>query len=96
MSQQNLSKLERKPDIDNDTLQKIAEAMKIPVEAIKNFDESGVINIISSTLHDNSGSVFNNPVFNPTEKIIELYELRLKDKDEQIALLKSMLEKNKS
>ena len=54
MSQQNLSKLERKPDIDNDTLKKIAEAMKIPVEAIKNFDENGVINIISSTLHDNS------------------------------------------
>jgi len=35
----------------------------------------------------------NNPTFNPIDKIIELYEKRLQDKDDEIALLKSLLEK---
>jgi len=35
----------------------------------------------------------NNPTFNPIDKIIELYEKRLQDKDNEIALLKSLLEK---
>jgi len=93
MSQQNFSKLEQKEIIDNEILEKIAKTMKIPSEVIKNFNEDGVINIISSTLHDNSGSVMYNPTFNTVEKIVELYEKILAGKDEQIALLKSMLEK---
>ena len=93
MSQQNFSKLEQKEIIDNEILEKIAKTMKIPSEVIKNFNEDGVINIISSTLHDNSGSVMYNPTFDTVEKIVELYEKILAGKDEQIALLKSMLEK---
>ena len=93
MTQQNFSFLEQKADIDKVTLEKIASIMKIPVEVIRNFSEDGVINIISSTLHDNSGSVLYNPTFNPIDKIIELYEKRLQDKDNEIALLKSLLEK---
>jgi len=95
MTQQNFSCLEQKADIDNDTLEKIAAIMKIPVEVIKNFNEDGVINIISSTLHDGSGSVIYNPSFNPIDKVVELYDKRLQDKDEQIALLKSLLERGK-
>ncbi|MDR3047006.1 MAG: helix-turn-helix domain-containing protein [Bacteroidales bacterium] len=92
MTQQNFSNLEQKSDIDTETLEKVAKVMKVPVEAIKNFNEDGVINIISSTLHDNSGSVIYNPTFNPIDKIVELYEKLLTDKTEQIALLKSLLE----
>jgi transcriptional regulator with XRE-family HTH domain len=91
MSQQNFSKLEQKEIIDNETLEKIAKIMKIPSEVIKNFNEDGVINIISSTLHDNSGSVMYNPTFNAVEKIVELYENLIATKDEQIAMLKKML-----
>ena len=65
MSQQNFSSLEQKTDIDSETLEKIAKAMKIPVEAIKHFNEEGVINIVSSTLYDTSGSVIYNPSSTP-------------------------------
>jgi len=34
-----------------------------------------------------------NPTFNPMDKIIELYEKRLQEKDNEIALLKNLLEK---
>jgi transcriptional regulator with XRE-family HTH domain len=37
MSQQNFSNLEQKARIDSEMLEKIAKAMKIPVEAIKNI-----------------------------------------------------------
>lgn len=43
-------------------------------EAIKTFSEDAVINIVSSTLHDNAGSIFYNPTFNPIDKLVELYE----------------------
>ena len=93
MTQQNFSNLEQRAEIDNSTLEKIAQIMKIPVEAIKNFNEDGVINIISSSLHDHSGSIIYNPTFNPLEKVIELYEKNLKDKEEEIAFLRNLLEK---
>jgi transcriptional regulator with XRE-family HTH domain len=92
MSQQNFSKLEQREYIDNETIEKIAQAMNIPSEIIKNFSEDNVINMISSTLHDSSGSVMYSPTFNSFDKLVELYEKLLKEKDEQIALLKSVLE----
>jgi len=93
MTQQNFSFLEQKADIDNVTLEKIASIMKIPVEVIRNFSEDSVINIISGTWQDSSSSVMYNQTFNPIDKIIELYEKRLQDKDDEITLLKSLLEK---
>jgi transcriptional regulator with XRE-family HTH domain len=93
MSQQNFSNLEQKSDIDNETLEKIAKIIKIPVEAIKNFNEEGVINIISSTLHDSSGSIIYNPTFNPIDKIAELYEKLLVEKEKQIEILERFLQK---
>jgi transcriptional regulator with XRE-family HTH domain len=91
MSQQNFSNLEQKTDIDHETLEKIAKAMKIPVEAIKNFNEDGVINVISNTFNDSSGAVMYNPSFNPIDKIAELYEKLLVEKEKQIALLERLL-----
>jgi len=92
MSQQNFSKLEQKEIIDNEVLEKISKVMEIPSEVIRNFSEDAAINIFSNTLHDHSCSVMYNPTFNSVEKIVELYEILLADKDEQIALLKKMLE----
>jgi hypothetical protein len=34
-----------------------------------------------------------NPTFNPLEKVIELYEKNLKDKEEEIAFLRNLLGK---
>lgn len=63
----------------------------------KNFSEEAVINIISSTLHDNAGSVNNNCTlnFNPMDKLLEvieenkkLYERLLQSEREKVELLK--------
>jgi hypothetical protein len=69
----------------------------VTAEAIKNFSEEAVINIISSTLHDNAGSVNNNCTlnFNPMDKLLEvieenkkLYERLLQAEKEKNELLK--------
>jgi hypothetical protein len=93
MSQQNFSLLEQKQEIDNSLLGKIAEIMNVPVDLIKNFSEEGAINIISSTLHDHSGSVLYNPTFNPIDKIVELYERIIQEKNDRIEILELLTKK---
>jgi transcriptional regulator with XRE-family HTH domain len=53
-NQQKVSLLEQKETIDPALLQQISSALKIPAEAIQNFDEEQAINIISNTFHDGS------------------------------------------
>ena len=84
LTQQAVSLLEQKETLDAPTLDKVAKAMGITADAIRNFNEEATITIIASTLHDNAGSVFNNPTFNPVDKIVELYERMLKEKNELI------------
>lgn len=90
-SQQTVSKLEQLEDIDDDRLQKIATALEVSVDAIKNFSEEAAINIISSTLHDNAGSVNYN--FNPVEKIVELYERLLETERKHNEQLERLINK---
>jgi transcriptional regulator with XRE-family HTH domain len=95
LSQQAISQLEQKEALDSEMLSKIAAVLKVPVDAIKNFDEQAAINIISTTFnsHDNSTSLAyqSSFTFNPIDKIIELYERMLKDKNEMIEKLESLL-----
>lgn len=100
LSQQAISALEQKESLDKDMLEKVAQALKVPVEAIKEFNEENVINNISCNFHDspNSASVVYN--FNPIEKLIavmeenkSLYERLLQTEREKVALLEKMLEK---
>ncbi|WP_128330109.1 helix-turn-helix domain-containing protein [Apibacter sp. HY039] len=90
LSQQTVSKLENKEEIDEETLGKIAEALNIPVDAIKNFSEQGVINIVASTFNNNS-SINQNyyATFNPLDKVVELYERMIQEKNELIEKLLS-------
>ena len=102
-NQQKISLLEQKQTIDAALLQQISAALKIPAEAIQNFDEENAVNIISNTF--NEGSFVNTghtPTFNvnPIEKWMEaLEEIRRlnaelqKVKDEQIKLLQQLLDK---
>jgi len=80
-------------------LEKIAKALKVPVDAINNFDEQAAINIISTTFnsHDNSTSLAyqSSFTFNPIDKIMELYERMLKDKNEMIDKLEGLLKERK-
>ncbi|MEC4054605.1 XRE family transcriptional regulator, partial [Myroides odoratimimus] len=99
-NQKKISLLEQKEVIDNSLLQQISKVLKIPVEAIKNFDEQQAINIISSTFNDNAcvGVVVNNNI-NPVDKIIQLheekialYERMLKEKDEMMIRLEKLIQ----
>jgi transcriptional regulator with XRE-family HTH domain len=100
-SQKKISLIEQKETIEDDLLEQLAKALKVPVDAIKNFDEKAAINIISSTFNDNA-SVNSNCTLNinPVEKWIEaldenkkLYERLLQAEMEKVELLQSMLSK---
>lgn len=101
-NQKKISLLEQKESIDKDLLQQLAAVLKIPAEAIENFDEEQAINIISNTFHDTKGLINYNPTFNenPIDKLIQLheekialYERMLKEKDEMMARLEKLIEK---
>ena len=91
ITQQSISSLEGREVIDQKILEDVAKILKVPVDAITHFNEDAAISIVASTLHDNAGSIFYNPTFNPIDKVVELYERMLKEKDEKIALLEKIL-----
>ncbi|MCF2495074.1 XRE family transcriptional regulator [Dyadobacter chenhuakuii] len=97
-NQQKVSLLEQREKIDSDILEQVAAILKIPAEAIRNFDENQAITVISSTFNNNSAVVNNNPVFHPIDKIIQLheekialYERMLREKDEMMERLEKLL-----
>lgn len=85
--------MEAKETVDPAILDQVAKILKVPVEAIKNFDEEAAIvniqnNYDGSTLNHSANYQYNyQPTFNPVDKVVELYERMLKEKDEKIALL---------
>ncbi|WP_345955215.1 helix-turn-helix transcriptional regulator [Mucilaginibacter sp. PAMB04168] len=92
VSQQTVSKIEQQEEIEDDLLKQIAEALGVTPEVIKNFDEDKITyiinhqyNIYNNEIKDNAT---NNFVFNPIEKIAELYERLLKTEREKNELLK--------
>ncbi|MDA4696002.1 hypothetical protein NY544_09930, partial [Enterobacter hormaechei] len=100
-NQKKISLLEQKDVIDENLLKAISQALKIPVEAFRNFDEEQAINIISNTFDNgaflNTGhtSTFN---VNPIEKMVQLhedkialYERMLKEKDEMMERLEKLI-----
>jgi transcriptional regulator with XRE-family HTH domain len=99
-NQQKISLLEQKEKIDSDILEQVAAILKIPAEAIRNFDEEQAINNISCNFSGNA--VNNNGVniqhINPVEKILQLheekialYERMLKEKDEMVGRLERLV-----
>jgi transcriptional regulator with XRE-family HTH domain len=100
-NQQKISLLEQKETIDPSLLQQISAALKIPAEAIQNFDEEQAVNIISNTFHDEAVAYAEQYKcqFNPIDKIVQLhdekialYERMLKEKDEMMARLEKLIE----
>ncbi|AQW99521.1 helix-turn-helix domain-containing protein [Elizabethkingia anophelis] len=102
-NQKKISLLEQKESVEKDILEQVAKILKVPTEAIENFDEEQAVNIISNTASfDNcqQPAFFNNqPSFNPIDKVVELYdekialyERMLKEKDEMMARLERLIE----
>jgi transcriptional regulator with XRE-family HTH domain len=99
LSQQAVSALEQREALDKDMLEKVAKALKIAPEAIKNFNEESVINNISCTFSDHSANNVNYN-FSPIDKILEmveenkkLYERLLQAEREKVVLLEKMIDK---
>jgi transcriptional regulator with XRE-family HTH domain len=90
-NQQKISYLEGKEEIDAPLLEQVARALKVTPEAIKNFNEQAAVNIIANTFKDNAilNGVNYYPSFNPVDKVVELYERMLKEKDQLIEKLLS-------
>lgn len=103
-NQQKVSLLEQKETLEASLLQQVSAALKIPVEAIRSFDEEKAVNIISNTFHDQStggGVSYNGTInINPVERWLEaleeikrLNEALLREKDERLRLMERFLEK---
>lgn len=100
-NQQRVSLLEQKETIDTPLLQQISAILKVPIEAIQNFDEAAAIAYIN-TFNDSSanhGTIGNNYDctlnFNPLDKMIELYERMLQQQREMIEKLQRLIEGNR-
>lgn len=99
-NQKKISLLEQKEMVESDILAQVAQILKVPVEAIENFDEESAINIIANTFnnHDHSSPQFanvinNSPNFHPLDKMVELYERMLQQQKEMIEKLEKLIEK---
>lgn len=100
-NQQKVSLLEQKEKIDSDILEQISAILKMPVEAIRNYDEEQAVNIIANTFNDSSFvNAGNTPTFNinPIDELLklhhgkmELYERMLKEKDEMMGRLERLI-----
>lgn len=100
ISQQAVSKIEQSPDIEDDKLEEIAKVLGVTKEAIENFSEDNVFNIIGNTYHDNSSSLNYDCTFNPLDKLIntyeenkKLYERLLQAEQDKIKYLEKLLNK---
>lgn len=95
-NQKRISILESKEIIESEVLSEVAKALKVPEEAIKNFDEEKAIYNIQNNYDNATHNINYN--FNPIEKIVQLYDEKDKLYQEKIELLERLLlaEKEKS
>jgi transcriptional regulator with XRE-family HTH domain len=94
-TQKKISLLEAKENIEPEILEHISKALEVPKEAIENFNEETAKNIISKMYCTDShfNALNYQSSFNPFDKVIELYERMLKEKDDTILRLEKLLEK---
>lgn len=105
ISQQAVSKIEQSDNVDNVMLERMAEALGVNPEAIKNFNEEATINYIQQNYegsNQDASNVFgshNQFTYNPLDKLMEalaenkkLYEELLKSEREKVALLQKLLD----
>jgi len=101
-SQKRVSLLEAKEIIEEDLLAEVAGVLKVPVEAIKNFDEEKAIYNIQNNYEGANNGALNvavanyNCTFNPIEKWLEvieenkkLYERLLASEKEKVDILRN-------
>ncbi|MEO8532857.1 MAG: helix-turn-helix transcriptional regulator, partial [Flavobacterium sp.] len=94
ISQQTVSTIENSETVDEERLIEIAKALGVSVEAIKNFSEEAVFNIIGNTIQDHgilSTTTGNhNCTFNPLDKVVELYERLVQAEKDKVEYLEKL------
>ncbi len=98
-NQKKISLLEQKETVESDILAQVAQILKVPAEAIANFDEEQAVNIISNTVNNNDNATGNSlysyqPTFNPIDKMVELYERMLEQQKEMIEKLERLIDRS--
>jgi len=88
LSQQEYSRIEKKDEIDEDLLGKIASVLDFPIEAVKNIESSTTI----QTVYQQNGNSGNGFYIHSNDKIIEMYERLLDEKDSVIETQKNIIE----
>lgn len=104
-NQKRVSILEQKEQIQQDILDQVAAVLKVPVEAIENFDEEKAIFNIQNNYEGANQStgtigIFQNCNINPVEKWLEameenkaLYERLLQSEREKVEILQKAAER---
>ncbi|URM35225.1 helix-turn-helix domain-containing protein [Flavobacterium anhuiense] len=93
VTQQTVSNIEASENVDDEKLNQIAKALDVSVEAIKNFSEEAVFNIIGNTFQDQSAVYNCNCTFNPLDKVVELYERLVQAEKDKVEYLEKLLDK---
>jgi transcriptional regulator with XRE-family HTH domain len=106
-SQKRISVLESKEKIEDDILAEIAKVLKVPEEAIRNFDEEAAICNIQNNYQGGTGALvgvgannftYTDCAINPIEKWVETLDqlkvVQAENKDLYERLLQSEKEKN--
>ena len=106
VSQQTVSHMEQSESIEEEKLAKVAKALGVTPEAIKDFSEEKAINYFNN-IHDNDfsnsqGTFYSNScTFNPLDKLVEVYEEKeklyerlLKAEKDKVTYLEKLLHKD--
>ncbi|WP_119788879.1 helix-turn-helix domain-containing protein [Flavobacterium anhuiense] len=94
MSQQTISNIEGSETIDDEKLNVIAEALGVSAEAIKNFSDEAVLNVIGNTYTNNdivNAGLNYSCTFNPLDKIVELYERLVQAEKDKVEYLERLM-----
>jgi transcriptional regulator with XRE-family HTH domain len=91
-SQAEISNIEQQAEIADDLLEKIAFALNVTSDVLRNFDESAAFYTINNNVENNTFNESSTAIqqeFNPVHKIIELYERLLASEREKLILLQN-------
>lgn len=95
VSQQSVSNIEGSETIDEEKLKAISEVLGVSPEAIKNYSDETVLNVINNTFTSHDSSTINainiQPNFNPLDKVVELYERLVQAEKDKVEYLEKLL-----
>lgn len=95
VSQQSVSNIEASETIEEEKLIAIAVVLGVSAEAIKNYSDETVLNVINNTFTSHDSSTINainiQPNFNPLDKVVELYERLVQAEKDKVEYLEKLL-----